>query len=435
MLIFMIAVTALLLLTAYVIYRNLTSPLVLLITAFLVSCLIILENYYNWEIQVNPIFVLYCLTAIGAFAAGCFIIDAAKEKRMLLVSHPEKQVINYSRKLPVKSTAIFSAVLVVLYIGLIIKSADFSPGSGNVLRVIYEYVSSGNQSNFFLHQLFEILQAIGKISIFGILVGKYVVKRKISVLELLPLVLLFICIIFSTDRNVFIRFFIYVLVLWIMISCSVSTESVNRTNMMILYKVFLAGIIFIAVFYVLGKIKNYTSNLERMIGIYGGSGLYNFNMFLAKETDIKLRYGAECISSICAVLQRFGVPVSAAFAPAEQKFIIFTAHNGYVYASNIYSSMWPYVLDFGYAGVIIYPLLLGMLFEFLYQRAEANRCGFSWILYAHMIYSVIFFPISEQFFLRLHLGFVYEIFWLWVVYYCIYKDSAVKTRLLSVFRR
>ena len=84
-----------------------------------------------------------------------------------------------------------------------------------------------------------------------------------------------------------------------------------------------------------------------------------------------------------------------------------------------------YLDDFGYFGMLIFPLIMGGFFEILYWFAKKNRFGFSWICYALLVYPLLYFTIAEQFFARLHLGIVYEIMWVLIFYYLIYDKNGI----------
>jgi hypothetical protein len=48
-----------------------------------------------------------------------------------------------------------------------------------------------------------------------------------------------------------------------------------------------------------------------------------------------------------------------------------------------------------------------------------------------LIYSVIYFPILEQLFRRLSLGYFYELFWIAVIYYYAFKSKSKKKRFVT----
>ncbi len=193
--------------------------------------------------------------------------------------------------------------------------------------------------------------------------------------------------------------------------------SLEKINVQIIKKAFGILIIGVVIFYYLGKLKNYTSNLERVIGLYGGSGLYNFNLFLSNEIGHTYELGKASFSNLFSIFSSLGFTTNVLEKVTFSEPIIFLSSTGFVYASNIYSSLRPYVLDYGYFGVIIMPFILGSLFEILYQLVKKSKYSFSWLFYAMMVYPLIYFTIDEQFFNRIHLGMLYEIFWLFLFYY------------------
>ena len=78
-------------------------------------------------------------------------------------------------------------------------------------------------------------------------------------------------------------------------------------------------------------------------------------------------------------------------------------------------------MDFGYFGVILFPMILGIFFEYIYILTKRKIYGFSWLFYSMCVYPILYFVIAEQFFGRMHLGRVYEIFWVAFFYFLIYR--------------
>ena len=89
--------------------------------------------------------------------------------------------------------------------------------------------------------------------------------------------------------------------------------------------------------------------------------------------------------------------------------------------------MRPFLMDFGYFGMIIFPAVLGIIFEFIFSISQRHKYDLIWVIYAASIYPIAYFTILDQFFARIHLGSVYEIFWL-VVFY-IYIQRNIKFRV------
>ena len=184
-------------------------------------------------------------------------------------------------------------------------------------------------------------------------------------------------------------------------------------------------------FFLFGKIKQYTSDFSQAISIYGGSGLQNFNIWI-KDYNGPLLFGKATFSvflrSLQTVFSAAGIALPIETLERFDSFITYTSANGYLYSSNIYSALKPFVMDFGYIGVILYPFFMGLLYQWLFLKTKRQN-GFYWVLYSMLIYPILFFPILDQLFGRLTLGFLYELFWLWAVYrYAFGKDTVKKRR-------
>ena len=69
---------------------------------------------------------------------------------------------------------------------------------------------------------------------------------------------------------------------------------------------------------------------------------------------------------------------------------------------------------------------MGILYELLFSNSKKKSYGFSWVLYCLLIYPIVFFPIAEQLFRRLHLGMLYEIGWVAIAYFFAFRRKKKK---------
>lgn len=421
----------------YYFQRSYMAPFALLLLSFLMATTIIIANIKDWDVHINSKFAPYIFTAIASFAFGCIIVRFFSRSWIPVesVEVPEYQKKIFAGNYPSMFMFMVSLICTVSYLYLMIRNVGFSAGLSAMLSTIYKETVSGSTSNFILHQFYEIVIAVAKINFFQLMVLRYVKKsnKKRGVLYI-PIIFFGLCMVISTDRNVFIRFVLYCLCLWMLFFTYTSTRNRQKTNWKILRKTLFYVLILLLVFFGLGKLKNYTSNLSRMIGLYGGSGLYNFNLFLDTFSGNDLEFGNSTFSAFQNVLKRFGLLGGDAIRTATHgEFITYRSSTGYVYASNIYSAMRPYVEDFGYFGLVLYPLILGIIFEALYRLTNKRPFGFSWVFYSLMMYPVVYFIIAEQFFRRFHLGMVYEIGWIAIFYFLIYGRNGLWNKRI-VFR-
>ena len=416
----------------YSMTRSFVSPFSLLLVSFIMALSIIVSNTDNWQVSINSRFILYILIAAGSFGLGCIIANSLFGPQILGAGDQcviPDQALNDSR-LPNLVLVLCSLLCTAVYVFLSIRIGG-SNGNTSVFRSIYE-ASAENSSNFVLHQFREIVVALAEISLIIVFKRKYIDKKRLPLPMLIPSICFFVSAMFSTDRNIFIRFIIFALCLWILFYSSTSLRKVSITNRKIFRNTIVIVVVAALLFFMLGKIKSYTSNLERMIGIYGGSGLYNFNLCVDKIDCAELQYGQYTFSQLLKLLDRildvFGIAVNEPANSTGIQMVVFLAPNGYVYASNIYSAMTPYMIDFGVLGLLIFPATMGFIFKCLYSVAVKRGSFFLWGLYAMMVYSVVYFTIGEQFFMRFHLGMVYEIFWYSIIYFLVFGNRTARVR-------
>lgn len=412
----------------YKFQKCIIAPFSIFLLSFIGAVFLISLNVENWEVSLNDAFVIYIFTAIISFGLACFLTESLfcfSKYKLYDDKHYNTRVLMHSKNdYPINFLFLISMLCTFIYTYHLISSVGFTSDVTLLLRSIYD---APKERNFLITQTREIVVAIAEISVFEILLLKYIhniikIKKRIYI----PIILGVVLSLISTDRNILLRFIFFS-------SCLYSIFIINRNmlknksiNWRLLKKAFAYSFIFIGIFFAFGKLKGYTSNLERMVGIYGGSGLYNFNLFLESFNENNLRYGDETFSTLLNMIEyvtSFGDHIIPYVG--ELGLIVFRASNGYVYASNIYSAMCPYVIDFGFWGILFYPFLLGVIFEFLFILVKKNKFGISWLLYSYFCYSLFYFTIAEQFFIRFHLGMIYEIFWLFILFFLSYRKLKI----------
>lgn len=69
----------------------------------------------------------------------------------------------------------------------------------------------------------------------------------------------------------------------------------------------------------------------------------------------------------------------------------------FVFGSNTYTALYPFYKDFGKAGVMVFALILGLLFGYLFKTSEDNS-DFALVLYAILAGSIVMQFIGDTFF-------------------------------------
>ncbi|MCM1438260.1 MAG: oligosaccharide repeat unit polymerase [Roseburia sp.] len=407
--------------------RSFVSPWFLLCLIFLVTFSLLLLNYNNWNINICWQFTLYVVSAIVAFGLGCCLVNYLS-KSLIIKPNCDKNCskVDYlgrviKTKYPVNLFLIATILLALFYIIKILSDAGAGGSFTDKLRRIYE---KGNEYSpgFVFNQCREIITAIAYLNTFRLLIRFYSKSDSVSFLKLcIPIFVFLIVVLISTERNFFLRYAIYFLCVWVL----VYKETHDKKNINL--KIFVHAVVILAVvvvlFFIMGKAKQYKSDFFRMVSIYAGSGLNDFNLWI-KDYDGSLMLGQSTFTtfngSFGSILKIFGIRLEGTVSQFDP-FIEYVSPNGYYYSSNIYTSLKPYVEDFGYFGVTIIPFLVGMFYQWLFNKTEKKSFSFAWIIYGMLIYSIIYFPIGEQLFRRFHLGLVYEVFWAMIIYWFVFK--------------
>ncbi|MCI8613322.1 MAG: oligosaccharide repeat unit polymerase [Clostridia bacterium] len=413
--------------------RDLLSPWFLLCLAVSASFFIVLLNYRNWEVQINLKFILYVSSALLAWGVGSTAVCLLRPKTIENASYCEIRLpIKLSpikKRYPQNILLVISVGLVVLYSWRMLSSVSGVPGLTAKLRQIYEnIVNNGYSPGFIFNQALEIVVAIAYVNTFRLFQRIFSGKDGVSIIKIvIPILMLFIVVLVSTDRNIFLRYAFYAICLFVLFFRE--NYKKKNANAKIVQVVVVLLLIMMLIFFIMGKMKQYQSNILKSLGIYGGSGLYDFNLWI-EEFDGELMYGASTFStflnSLSTILKPLGITLNFPQVDKFDPFIEFVAPNGYIYSSNIYTALKPYVEDFGYFGVILFPCIMGAFYQWLYLKVKNSKYGYAWIIYCMLIYPIIYFIIGEQLFRRFHLGFLYELFWISIVFFSAYGMKKIK---------
>lgn len=409
--------------------RNLLSPWFLLCLAITACYCIVLFNSKKWDVDINVKFIIYVSTALIFWWAGDLafgqILPSAPKTRVRV--SPEEA--GLKTKYPATLFIVLSAALAFIYVYKLLSDAGGYGSLSEKLRHIYDSVVNGYTPGFFYSQMLEAVVAIAYVNTYRLFQRMYSRRDRVSIIKLIiPVIIFMVTVLFTTDRNIFLRYAFYAITLYVMFYMANTKKRNPNLSIVLRVVLMMAGILLL--FFLLGKAKRYSSNLLNSLSIYGGSGLNNFNIWI-KNYNGEMMLGNSTLStffrSFEGILRTLGFKVDFNTVARFDEFITYTGSTGYIYSSNVYTALKPFVEDFGYLGVIILPFLLGGFYRCLFNNALRHKYGFSWVLYCMLIYPIIFFPIAEQLFGRFSLSFLYELFWMAVVYYGVYgvrKKSA-----------
>ena len=398
--------------------KDFLSPWFILCFMFLTCLLVTLFNMSNWDVNYTYKGTIYLVVGIGSWGIGSII---AKGCHMHVKVCDKHICCLHCKQYPAEWVGCISVILLALYW---YKMMHFSGGYINVfkvLRVIYDKTVEGNSLGFITNQIFIINGTLAYISIYQIL-KKRPNKKKLLV-YILPIGCYGLCMLISTDRNTFLRFFIYTGCLFVL----KSREKIKKNvNIKIIKKTVPLVMIGVIAFFLMGKAKNYQSNFGRAISIYCGSGIYAFNLLVSSWGKKTHLYGMSTFYTVFEILKKFGVPFGDLSQYRFENFISYTAKGGEYFSTNVYTALKRYFEDFGVGGIIIIPMITGFIYELFYKYVKRSEKDLPKIYYAMLIYPVVYYPIMEQLCTRLHLGTVYEVVWMYIMFNIFCRNSNKK---------
>ena len=110
----------------------------------------------------------------------------------------------------------------------------------------------------------------------------------------------------------------------------------------------------------------------------------------------------------------------------------------YISPGNIYTTFYAYIYDFGYIGVIIWPLIMGFISQRIYKKARKSilnddkRVKTSVIVYGYLFYMLAFSFFSNKFYEGFFTISFVKIFLLWTILSYLFNNLDTGGRKLKL---
>lgn len=401
---------SLLILLCILLYLNNGDPLApssLSCAMFTLSTLVALLNLKKWGISYSGETVVLILTALIAFGIGALLVKLLPN--IMIINYKKKEDKDSNNKNPIvikRSVVLFISVFMFIVTILYVKKTyEISLAMGNTggfmtmlqyarYAFLFTDLSVGNV----LAILGFMVDALGYIFAF-IIIYNYVFfgKKYTKIIYFIPIIIFIVIATMATGRTVFIRLFATVLTIFVLLWYRKQNISSLRTSYII--KVFMVAIGFIGLFYVafqlLGTLTGKTGNLTTidMLSIYSGSSIPALNIFLKDYVPYEHFWGSESFHSLYLTLNKLGFNFPS--DTIHLSFVDFS--NGY--NTNIYTSLRTYVFDFGYLGMILVQIILGIFFSSYYAKIKNGNINYLLIIiYGYLNYSLAIQAIEDDFF-------------------------------------
>jgi len=228
----------------------------------------------------------------------------------------------------------------------------------------------------------------------------------IDIKFLVPGILFFPFMIFTTGRMELMKFFIFVTVIIAILYKRKYGNFFNK-NIKLNFLLIIFATIFISLFFAFGNFtgKVITKNHSPFVILshYGGLSVPALDVVL-NQTFIEDKYiGQNTLVNVYRVIEKFGVTL-----PKVEYFLPFVHFEGI--DTNVYTALGRYIKDFGYLGMMVIMFMLAIIYTFFYHKSINEKGHIITLLYATLSFPLFLSSIDERFLLDIFgMPLVYDI--------------------------
>lgn len=398
---------ALLSFTAIIIYmatnKEIMTPSIWLISGYILGSIVASINIKYWGEDIFITTLLVIMSGVISFAFGEAIGRSTvigKYNTTIVVSdiNNRKKDIHIP-KFHVFIMSIFMVMILYLYFQYTysLSLAGGNPGGYINMFTYSRKATFGQISDIKMGPLLQygllVSKAYAYICLYEI-INEYFINKSIKKHLFIPFVLYFGHTILSGGRTQMMYLFIYIFVV-IAVHKKYSSNWSNKGDKEIIKRGIITLAIIFFVFRIVGEnLRGSIYGTERTlwgnISKYVGSSIIAFNKYLEIPSKASF-FGEETLYSFYSALNKFGFNYT--ILPNNLEFV--TWNN---VSTNIYTSLRRYIHDYGYLGMAIIQVFKGILYGHFFYRIKHQRLmGLPLVLYAMLIYPVVFDFIEERF--------------------------------------
>lgn len=410
------------------------SPWVISCCMFILSCLFIVPNVGNWNVDLS--FKTVITICLGLLSFGFGEITVRRLYKTKLAYHDYKISRKSNEKIPAIPINIHNAILILSIIFMsivtyfyykqvlnIAYAAGYSPSSSlPMLRFARIATTSLDEfaTNKILGQFVIISYSYTYLMLFVLLYNLIYTKfQKKYLLYIIPIIIYLIQIILTGGRTQFIYLVSSAFLISVILYRFKNGEK-NDKNIKYIKIGLLTFVLMLLVFYLLGSYTGKTAklNLFDTLSIYTGSSVVALDHFLKNPGNSSDFFGGSTLFGFYDILRIFDSDIPKLLKQAE-----FVGLGNY--ETNVYTSYMRYIKDFSFLGFVIIEIFLGLFYSALYLNLKiANKPSVNLIIYVIIFQAIIECSIEERFFMNvLSLGYFIRIFYLILLYIWLVKPK------------
>lgn len=376
--------------------RNILSPSTLVCVVFIISTFVMAINVeWDYTIKFNTLCVIFAsifLFSLGANTKYRFGIRGfgthnsynLKEKPYFYIEDSAMAILS-----------LLSLIIGVYYfISRYSTSVSFgnNGGVGGMLFALRnnrieleEYYSVGIVANIGI----SFCRAIGYISLF-MLIQSLVLHKTNWKKYIIPIVIVLSNSLLN-ERGALLTF-VSAMIFDLYIILKINGIKMSNLNKRMIRYGILGGITFLTFFLFLGMLNGslLIMDVKDTLSVYIGSPVLCFDSFL-NSGNIDLTHGVYTFKGILGIISRLGINV-----PVISNHLDMVRWSGF--ASNIYTSLYTYLRDFGIVGLFIVEVVVGLIFGSAWNIYNSSRSK-SVILFMYgryYGYALLMYSIAER---------------------------------------
>lgn len=414
--------------------QEIVSPAVAYLAPFSLAAIDLIYNIKKWDVNLNwnTFYVIVggsiCLLISSGFVKIFSKYNRhAKDNFMEETKHEKEKLLKYI-DVP-KINLIFFAILQIITFFLclisVVKIAQKYGITGNASEMIGGYkdlksfttedVGLGKINNF----LYDFCYASGYIWAY-ILINDYITTKKIKKMVILNFIISIAISLVKGSRGGAIALLCSTLALLIIFfSNNSKKKKISLKQIIVIIGI---TIIIVGTFQNVGALLGRKSSADfgGYLSVYLSAPIRNLNEYL-KSND----YGSSNIfgkMTFIHIINYFGRKLEISNWIYEFDLPSLRA-NGYV-TGNVYTTFYAYIYDFGYIGVPILMVIMGIISQLIYNKAiigvnQKKRIDLWIVLYSYVFYMLTFSFFSNKFYESIFsIQFIkYIIFWILIRHY------------------
>lgn len=387
----------LLLLTYYIMRRDIFRPSILMIAMFTFSTFIAILNVINWNIDYLPqtigILALGFLCAVIADYCMFYIYKNAGSRAQILE-------VLYTKHWKIMLVIFFDLVALILYYQEIRRLAilDGYVAGANLLWHFRNITSleAEESVNGFVSLLIKMMDAFGYVFTFAFIQNflSKKIKLKKYIIYIVPILLFAAKVLMGSGRQELLRWAAYTLVTSYILyqyrygwKKSISSKYIRRA--LVIMPV--ALILFYLATNVIGRGTSRT--FFQYISTYAGGSIQHFNQYIMDPSlDTETHFGAETFPGIYSFLNRIGLTDYTRSVHLEMRRLGVTQGNIYTFFRRPYH-------DFGLFGMCLMTFLVVLAFSWKYSSFKTKKLNrktnYSIICYGYLFYWIVLASIEN----------------------------------------